>query len=66
MEMVLKLKNAKIEGEIIEAEVKPFGNSAHIPISKKYLGKPVKIIIPTKEFSYEDEWEKDSTDDSND
>lgn len=31
--------------KVIEKEVKSFGNSAHVVISKKYLNKKVKIII---------------------
>ena len=31
---------------ITETEVKKFGTSAHINVSKKYLGKKVTIIIP--------------------
>lgn len=39
------LDNLGIE-TIIEAEVKKFGTSAHINISRKYLGRKVTIIIP--------------------
>ena len=40
-----KLDELGIE-EIIEAEVKKFGTSAHINISRKHLGKKVTIIVP--------------------
>lgn len=31
---------------IIDLEVKKFGTSAHIPISKKFIGRKVTVIIP--------------------
>lgn len=31
--------------EVVIAEVKKFGTSAHIPISKRYIGKKVTIFI---------------------
>ncbi len=40
-----KLDELGIE-EVITTIVKPFGTSAYINISKKYIGKKVTIIIP--------------------
>lgn len=40
--------NKRMFGEteaILPAEVKQFGNSGHIPVPRKYLGKKVKVII---------------------
>lgn len=31
---------------IIDIEVKKFGTSGHIPISKKFIGRKVTIIVP--------------------
>ncbi|MBU0466133.1 MAG: DUF2080 family transposase-associated protein [Nanoarchaeota archaeon] len=31
---------------ILEIEVTAFGTSAHIPISKKFIGRKVSIIVP--------------------
>lgn len=31
---------------IMDLEVRKFGTSAHIPISKKFIGRKVTIIIP--------------------
>ena len=31
---------------IIEVEVKKFGTSGHIPISKKFIGRKVTIMVP--------------------
>ena len=33
---------------VIESEVKPDGNSAHVPIPKKYLGQMAQVIIKKK------------------
>ena len=32
-------------GEILDREVTKFGNSAHIPVPRKHLGKKVKVLI---------------------
>jgi putative transposon-encoded protein len=37
---------SEIEGAVQESVVKPFGTSAHIPISRRHLGKVVHIVIP--------------------
>jgi len=37
----------ELEGKIEEGDVKPFGNSAHIPFSKKHTGKKVNVIVPS-------------------
>ena len=34
--------------EILEREVKKFGNSAHIPVPSKHIGKKVKVLIKFK------------------
>lgn len=34
---------------VLTTKVKAFGNSAHIPIPKKYLDKEVKVIILKKQ-----------------
>ena len=31
---------------ILELEVRKFGTSAHIPVSKKFIGRKVAVIIP--------------------
>lgn len=38
----------EIEGDIEEKAVTQFGTSAHIPVSKKHLGKYVDIVIPSE------------------
>lgn len=38
----------ELEGEIQEGNVTLFGNSAHIPFSKKHLAKKISVIIPSK------------------
>lgn len=47
----LALLEEIIKGEVIEKDVKTFagGSSGFIPMSKKHVGKKVKIIIPKKE-----------------
>lgn len=35
--------------EILEREVKKFGNSGHIPIPSKHIGKKARVIIKKKE-----------------
>ena len=42
-----KLDKIGIE-EVIQAEVKPFGTSAYINISKKHIGKKATIFIMKK------------------
>ena len=37
----------ELEGEIKKGNVTLFGNSAHIPFSKKHLAKKVSVIIPS-------------------
>ncbi len=39
-------KETELEGSIEKGNVKPFGTSAHIPFTKKHMGKKVNIIIP--------------------
>ena len=39
-------REQEIEGKIFEGKVTSFGTSAHIPFSKRFLGRKVKIIIP--------------------
>ena len=46
MKIGIRLEKEYIEGEVIDSRVKPFGTSAHIPISKKHIGKRVLVIIP--------------------
>lgn len=40
-EIIIKFNNR----EIFEKKVSRFGNSSHVLISKKYIGKKVKIIV---------------------
>lgn len=47
---LLKEINKLIEGlnipsQVIEKEIKRFGNSAHIPLQKRYIGHKAIIII---------------------
>ncbi|KKM75924.1 hypothetical protein LCGC14_1385410 [marine sediment metagenome] len=41
-------KQIDMVGEVVEGNVKPFGTSAHIPFSKKHMGKIVKVIVPSE------------------
>ena len=34
--------------ELLDREVKAWGNTAHIPIDKKHIGKPVVVIVGGK------------------
>jgi len=43
-------KEQIIEGNLIDNVVKPFGNSAHIPISKKHTGKKIGVVVPEEPF----------------
>lgn len=46
--MKLKITNQtkEVEGKIENKVVTPFGNSAHIPISRKHSGKILPVIFP--------------------
>lgn len=55
MKIIMNLKKTNIEGELIEGEAVPFGNSAHIVLPKKYLNRKLRIIFPTKEIPIDDE-----------
>ncbi len=46
MKIIVKEKEKSFEGKIIEGKASPFGNSAHIPISKEHVGKILNVIIP--------------------
>jgi len=35
-----------LHGEVLNGKVTPFGTSAHIPFSKKHIGKKIKIVVP--------------------
>ena len=48
MKIKITKDQRELEGEIEEGNVTPFGNSAHIPFSKKHLAKRVSVIIPSK------------------
>lgn len=48
MKIKITKQEKEIEGSIEEGFVKPFGTSAHIPFSRKHLGKAIPIIIPTE------------------
>jgi putative transposon-encoded protein len=39
-------KQHEIKGTLKKGNVKPFGNSAHIPFPKEHTGKIVDVIIP--------------------
>jgi putative transposon-encoded protein len=39
-------KAHEIKGNLKKGNVKPFGNSAHIPFSKEHIGKIVDVIVP--------------------
>lgn len=39
-------KSHELEGSIKKGNVKPFGNSAHIPFLKEHTGKIVDVIVP--------------------
>lgn len=43
-------KSHEIKGTLKKGNVKPIGNSAHIPFSKEHTGKIVDIIIPDEPF----------------
>jgi putative transposon-encoded protein len=57
--MLIEVRSQKslIKGELLEKEIKPFGKGGHIILSKKHIGKKVKIIIPSEESIYEEEFE---------
>lgn len=48
METKIKVKSkvVNLQGNVLEGVVKKSGNSAHITLSKKYLGRKVFIVIP--------------------
>ena len=48
MQIKIIKQEKEIEGTLEEGSVKPIGTSAHIPFSKKHLGKIVPVIIPNK------------------
>ena len=46
LETVSKIMTAlEIPEEILEREIKPFGNASHIVLPKGYEGKKAKVII---------------------
>ena len=63
MKITIKTKEEIIIGEIIEKDVVPFGNSAHIILPKEYLNRKLRIIIPDSVYP-NDEDEEDYNDDS--
>ena len=46
MKIKITKEEKEIEGSLEEGYVKPIGTSAHIPFSKKHLGKIVPVIVP--------------------
>ncbi len=48
MKIKITKQEKEIEGSIEEGVVKPFGTSAHIPFSRKHLGKAVPVIVPSE------------------
>ncbi len=48
MKIRITKQEKEIEGSLEEGFVKPIGTSAHIPFSKKHLGKIVPVIVPKK------------------
>ena len=48
MKIKITKQEKEIEGSIVEGVVKPFGTSAHIPFSKKHMGKVVPVIVPSE------------------
>lgn len=53
MKIKITKQDKEIEGSLEEGFVRPFGTSAHIPFSKKHLGKVLPIIIPeTPQYSW--------------
>lgn len=50
MKVKLELLDRDIEGDILEVRAVKFGNSAHIVLPKKYLGKKGKLIIAYQEI----------------
>lgn len=48
MKIKITKDQKELEGEIEDGNVTPFGNSAHIPFSKKHLAKKVLVIVPSK------------------
>ena len=41
-------KEKEIEGDVFGGLVKPFGTSAHIPFSRKYVGSHIDVIVPSE------------------
>ena len=49
MKIKITSQEKVLNGKIIKGEVKPFGTSAHIPFSKKHMGKKINVIVPDKD-----------------
>ena len=44
-ELDKEMKKLGIPKEVLEKEIKPFGNASHVVLPKKYSKKKAKIII---------------------
>ena len=40
-----EMKKLNIPEEVLDREIKPFGNASHIILPEKYKGKKAKVII---------------------
>ncbi len=44
-ELQEEMKKLNIPEEVLDREIKPFGNASHIILPEKYRGKKAKIVI---------------------
>lgn len=44
-EMNREMQEMNIADEVLDREIKPFGNASHIILPEKYKGKKAKVII---------------------
>jgi putative transposon-encoded protein len=45
MNIKITRQEREIKGKLESGTVKPFGTSAHIPFSKKHMGKKINVVI---------------------
>ena len=44
-ELELEMKKKNIPDDVLEVEIKPFGNATHIILQKKFKGKKAIVVI---------------------
>lgn len=45
MKIKITSQDRELQGKLEKGIVKPFGTSAHIPFSKKHMGKKINVIV---------------------